>query len=172
MIPRVEDAFVAELERRIVAAVPETAPGDGATPETFVTTVEGRTVVPCVQEDPDGLTVFCTVRAEISVIFYSQKRRNDYSALLADLCRHPWIDLGGAWAKVRIERSEAVEGPYLSNDAWLFVAEWPVFEAEPGHGWEEPRIGRTSAGAKDIHPQPRPDLTDEPEGGGRFGRGS
>lgn len=169
MIPRVEDALIAELERRIAAAMPETAPGDADTPETFITTIESRTVVPNVQEEND-LTVFCMVTAEISVIFYSQKTRCDYSPLLADFCRHPWIDLGGAWAKVRIERSEAVEGPYLSNDAWLVRAEYPVFEVEPGHAWLDPNIGRVSAGVQDIYPRALPDTTDEPEGGKRFER--
>lgn len=48
MISRVEEALVAELERRIAAAMPETTPGDGGTPETFVTSIESRTVVPNV----------------------------------------------------------------------------------------------------------------------------
>ena len=169
MIPRVEDTLVAELERRIAAAMPETAPGGADTPETFVTSIESRTVVPNVQEEND-LTVFCMVIAEISVIFYSQKSRCDYSPLLADFCCHPWIDLGGAWAKVRIERSEAVEGPSLSNDAWLFRAEYPVFEVEPGHAWLTPKIGRVSAGVQDIYPRALPDTTNEPEGGKRFER--
>ena len=60
MIPRVEDALIAELERRIAAAMPETAPGGADTPETFVLSIESRTVVPNVQEEND-LTVFCMV---------------------------------------------------------------------------------------------------------------
>ena len=104
------------------------------------------------------------------MIFYSQKTRCDYSPLLADFCRHPWIDLGGVYAKGRIEGSEAAEGPYLSNDAWLFRAEYPVFEVEPGHAWLSPKIGRVSAGVQDIYPRALPDTTNEPEGGKRFER--
>ena len=64
-----------------------------------------------------------------------------------------------------------MEGPYLSNDAWLFRAEYPVFEVEPGHTWLAPNIGRVSVGVQDIYPRALPDTKDEPEGGGRFERG-
>ena len=165
MIPRIEDRLVDELERRIVAAVPETAPGDGTTPETFITTIESRTVVPNVQEQ-NNLTIFCNVTAEISVIFYSQKIRYDYSALLADFASHPFVNLGEACAKVRIEKSEAVEGPYLSNDAWLFRAEYPVFSVEPGHAWLTPNIASVTVGTPDLYPRALPDTTNEPEAQG------
>ena len=170
MIPRVEDVLVAELERRIVAALPETAPGDETTPETFITTVEGRTVVRNVQEQ-NTLTVFAWVTAEISVIFYSQKQRYDYSALVADFARNPMIQLGeGIFAKVEIEKSEAVEGPYLSNDVWLFTAKYPVVEVEDGQEWQPPKIANVTVGAPDIYPRSEWNKTDEPDGGGRFER--
>jgi hypothetical protein len=170
VIPRVEDILVAELERRIVAALPETAPGNDQTPETFITTVEGRTVVRNVQEE-NTLTVFAWVTAEISVIFYSQKTRYDYSALVADFARNPTVKLNdGVFAKVEIEKSEAVEGPYLSNDAWLFTAKYPVVEVEDGQIWEAPNIARVMVGAPDIYPRSEWNKTNEPDGGGRFGR--
>ena len=63
-----------------------------------------------------------------------------------------------------------MEGPYLSNDAWLVRAEYPVFEVKSGHTWLAPNIGRVSAGVQDIYPRALPDTTDEPEGGKRFER--
>lgn len=170
MIPNVEDILIAELERRIVAGVPDTAPGDGNTPETFITTVESRTFVRNVQEQ-SGLVVFGFVTAEITVIFYSRKRRYDYSALLADFARSPAIRLAdGVHAKIEMEKSEAVEGPYLSNDAWLFRATWPVLEIEEERGWENPRIAKVTVGAPDIYPRPEWDQTNEPTGRDLMGR--
>jgi hypothetical protein len=164
MIPRVEDILIAELERRIVAAMPETAPGDGNTPETFITTVEGRTIQRNVQEQ-STLTCFAWVTAEISVIFYSQKMRYDYSALIAGFARNPTIKLGeGVFAKVEIEKSEAVEGPYLSNDAWLFTAKYPIVEVEDGQTWEPPNVANVTVGAPDIYPRPEWDSTNDPAG--------
>ena len=176
MIPRVEDILIAELERRIVAAVPDTAPGDGLTPETFVTFVEERRIQRNVQEQ-NNLTVFCMVTAVISAIFFSQDRRYDYSALMADFARNPAIKLGeGVFAKVEIEQSETVgEGPYLNNDAWMFKATYPVFEIEASHAWQTPQVGNVTVGEPDIYPHEKPDDTNEPRGldpsgGGRFGR--
>jgi hypothetical protein len=165
MIPRVEDILVAELERRIVEAMPETAPGDGQTPETFVITVEGRTIARNVQEQ-NTLTVFAWVTAEITAVFFSGKTRCDYSALIADFARNPMITLGeGVYAKVEIEKSEAVEGPYLSNDAWLFTARYPVVETEPGQTWQPPSIANVTVGSPDIYPRPEWDARNNPAGG-------
>ena len=171
MIPNVEDILIAELERRIVAAMPDTAPGDGLTPETFVTTIEERTIKRNVQEQNE-LTIFCQVTAAISVIFFSQDRRYDYSALMANFARNPTIKLGeGIYAKVEIEQSETVgEGPYLNNDAWLFKTTYPVFEVEDSHAWQTPQIANVTVGAPDIYPRAEWNTTDEPTGGGRFER--
>jgi hypothetical protein len=144
VIPRVEDILVTELERRIAAAIPDTRPSDGEEPETFVISIEGRTVTRSVQEQ-SGLTAYAWVTAEIAVVFFSQKKRYDYSALIADLARNPMIELGETlYARVEIERSEAVEGPYLSNDAWLFTAAYPVVEIEERQVWQRPRIGNVT----------------------------
>jgi hypothetical protein len=170
VIPRIEDTLIAELERRIVAAVPDTAPGDGESPETFVTTIESRTIAPNVQEGNDA-TVYCRVTADISVVFFGQKRRYDFSALLVDFAKRPFIELGdGFAAKVAIERSEAIEGPYLSNDAWLFRIEYPVFSIEPMHGWQQPQVNQPTVGSHDIYPRAEWDRTNEPDGGRRFER--
>ncbi|MDR1874374.1 MAG: hypothetical protein LBQ90_05075 [Synergistaceae bacterium] len=153
MIPRVEDILIAELERRIVAAMPDTAPGDGTTPETFITVIEERTVTRNVQEQ-NALTIFAWVTAEIAVIVYSQKRRYDYSPLLADFAGNPMIKLGdGVFAKVEIEKSEAVEGPYLSNDAWLFKATYPIVGVEDGRTWQPPNIANVTVGVQEIYPR-------------------
>lgn len=181
MIPRVEDILIAELERRIVEALPETAPGDGGTPETFITSIEERSVVRNLQEQ-NTLTILCWVTVEIAVIFYSQKKRYDYSPMLAEFARNSLIRLGSdgqteVHAKVEIKKSEAVEGPYLSNDAWLFVANYPVVRVEEGQTWEEPRIANVTVGVEDIYPPAKWDETNEPRGraplrGNRNGTGS
>ena len=156
MIPRVEDILIEQLEQRIVTAMPDTQSGSGdenedeSEPESFVIYLEERTITRNVQEQ-NGLTAFAWVRAEIIVVFFSQKKRYDYSALIADFARNPMIHLGGSlYAKVEIERSEAVEGPYLSNDAWLFVAAYPIVEIEDGQTWKIPRIANVTTSAPDI----------------------
>jgi hypothetical protein len=150
MIPRVEDILVAELERRIAVAIPDTRPSEGEEPETFVISIEGRTVTRNAQEQSD-LTAYAWVTAEIAVIFFSQKKRYDYSGLMANFARNPMLQLGDRiYAKVEVERSEAVEGPYLSNDAWLFVATYPIVEIEEPQTWEIPRINSVTTGAPDI----------------------
>lgn len=169
MIPNIEDLLIAELERRIVVAMPETVrtesePGDGETLETFVTTVETRTVTRNVQEQ-NTCIIFAWVKAEIAVIFYSQKKRYDYSPLVASFALNPAIKLGNeVYAKVEIQKCEAVEGPYLSNDAWLFVATYPVIEVEDGQNWEVPQIVNVTIEAPDIYPRAEQDTTNEPRG--------
>ena len=124
MIPNVETLLIAELERRITAAMPETAaaPNDGdgeLTPETFVTFFDSRKATRNVQVQSDK-TIYCSVEAEIHVVFYSQKLRNDFSALIADFAHDPFIRLAeGVAARVEMNECETVEeGPYLRCDVW------------------------------------------------------
>lgn len=164
MIPRVEDLLVSALEARIVAVMPETAPGaEGAEP--FITTIEKRKVTPCVQEQ-ETLRRSCTVDAEISVILYNQKHRYDYSALLADFAVRPWLDLGdGVHAQVAMVESETVEGPYLSQDAWLFKARYGIYDTEAVTDWQSPAIHDVAQGDQDIYPCPVYDGRNDPDWG-------
>lgn len=135
MIPHVETIIRGEIERRIVAALPGTAPSDGTTPETFVITAEERKVTPCVQ-DQDDVTIFCTVEVVFSVLFYSRKMRYDYSPLLADMAKNPHLALPGPLhARIRWEESVAVdsqEGPHLTCEGWMVRVEYEVFELHEG----------------------------------------
>jgi hypothetical protein len=163
MIPRIEDLLVEELERRIVEAMPETAPGSCREPETFVTTFETRRFTPCIQEQ-ENVRVYGAVQAELSVIFYSQKERCDFTPLYVSFARNPCIQITeGVSVTVKLDRCEAAEGPYLSNDAWLIKAEYYIFEIEDAHEWQPPRAGGSDALAPDIFPRPEPDASDEPE---------
>jgi hypothetical protein len=163
MIPHIEDILIGELERRIVEALPGTAPNPNQEPETFTTTFESRKVVPCIQIQ-ENASIFATVAAEISVVFYSQRERYDYSPLYVSFARNPYIKLAeGVSAAIVMDRCEAVEGPYLSNDAWLVKAEYYIFEVVDGQEWQSPRLGNTGTSAPDLYPRPKPDLRDEPE---------
>ncbi len=163
MIPSIETLLVEELERRIVAAMPETAPSEDGEPETFVSTFESRTFKPCVQEQ-ENLVVYGKVEAELSVIFYSQKARNDLTPLYVNFAKHPFLRIAdGMLATVEFKKCEAVEGPYLSNDAWLFGLTYYIYETVEVQEWQPPRIGESDASAREIYPRPEPDLRSEPE---------
>lgn len=162
MIPRIEDAIVETLEARICAAIPETSPGEGNNPETFVTMIETRKFTPCLQEE-SRYTVFGEVEAEISVVLYSQKRRYDYSALMADFARNPVINVLGVPVVMTIDRCESVEGPYLTNDAWGIKAKYHIYDIEERQEWREPEIAKEIAHEYDIYPEPRPYQPNEPE---------
>ena len=107
MIPRVEDILIAELERRIVAAVPDTAPGDGLTPETFVTFVEERRIQRNVQEQ-NNLTVFCMVTAVISAIFSLSPAKAAISS------SEPRITSLRQWAGINIDEKSPGWNPVAS----------------------------------------------------------
>jgi hypothetical protein len=173
IVPNIEDIVVRELERRIVAAVPDTAPGNGETPETFVSTVESRLVERNMQEQSaphswtapgtGSLTLYAWVTAEVVVIFYSQKRRYDYCRLIADFASDPMVKLTeGVFARVEMRRSESAdnpymhvtEGPYLNSDAWLFEVKYPVIALSPEHEWQPPLIANVTTGAPDIFAKP------------------
>lgn len=162
MIPRIEDAIIENLERRICAAIPETAPGEGDEPETFVTTIETRKFTTSVQGQ-GNITIYGEVEAEISVILYSQKRCYDYSALLADFAANPCMSIFGVPVWLTIDRCEAVEGQHLTNDGWGFKARYYIFEVEDGADWRQPNVGAEFASEYDIYPEPRPYLPHEPE---------
>ena len=166
MIPRVEDLLIAELERRIVEALPDTAPNPNLEAETFTTTFESRKVAPCIQVQ-ENIVIYATVEAEISVIFYSQRERYDYSPLYVSFARNPYIKLAEGLpnisAAIVMDRCEAVEGAYLSNDAWLFKTRYSIFEIDDGQEWQSPHLGNTGTSAPDLYPRPKPDLRDEPE---------
>lgn len=164
MIPKIEDLLIEGLERRITEALPETsASSDGDEPETFVTTFETRSFNPCIQEQ-ENLTVYGEVTAEISVILYSQRTRYDYTALYISFAKDPYIRLApGVSAVIGLEKCEAVEGPYLSNDAWLFKTRYFVFEVDDAQEWQQPRLGNTGKSAPEIYPRPEPDTRHEPE---------
>ena len=162
MIPSIETLLVEELERRIVAAMPETAPSEDGEPETFVTTFESRTFKPCLQEQ-ENLVVYGKVEAELSVIFYTQKTRNDFTRLYVSLAKNPHLHTDGMAASIEFKKCEAVEGPYLSNDAWLFSVTYFIFETVEVQDWQPPRIDTSDASARDIYPRPEPDLRSEPE---------
>jgi len=162
MILRVEDLITRELERRIVEALPETSPGESGEPETFTTTFESRRFTPCVREQ-ENLVFFGEVEAELSVIIYSRRARYDYSPLYASLARDPYIKLDeGLSAAVAMLRCEAVEGPYLTSDAWLFKVTYPIFGVEAAHVWQPPRLANAQTSAQDVYPRSEPDTRNEP----------
>ena len=163
MIPHVEDILVAELERRICEAMPETAPGVDGEAETFVTTFESRKFTPCIQEQ-GNITVYGEVEAEISVVLYSHKQRYDYTPLYVSFAKNTHIKLAdGISACVSIDKCEAVEGPYLSNDAWLFKATYYIFDIEDVVDYAPPHLGTATTDAPDIYPRPVWDARNEPE---------
>lgn len=162
MIPRIEDAIVDALEKRICAAIPETAPGEGEKPETFVTMIETRKFTPCLQSE-SSYTVYGEVEAEISVVLYSKKRRYDYSALMADFARNPIVNVLGVPVVMTVDRCESVEGPFLTNDAWGIKAKYHIYDIEEEQEWREPEIAREIAHEYDIYPKPQPHQPHEPE---------
>lgn len=163
MIPNIETILIEALERRIVEALPETAPNPEAEPETFVSSFETRKFTPCIQAQ-ETLTIFGEVEAEISVVFYSQKERMDYTPLYVSLAKNRYIKLAeGVFACVRLGKCEAVEGPYLSNDAWIISAKYYVFEIGDGLEWQPPRAGERGTSVPDLYPRPTWDKRDEPE---------
>lgn len=161
MIPRIEDAIVEALEARICAAIPETSPGAGDDPETFVTTIETRKFTPCVQAE-GNYTVFGEVEAEISVVLYSQKARYDYSALMADFAKNPVVMILGVPVVMTIDRCESVEGPHITNDAWGIKTKYQIYDIEEGQEWQEPEIGVEIVNEHDLYPEPQPYQPNEP----------
>lgn len=162
MIPRIEDAIIEALEARICAAIPETSPGAGDDPETFVTTIETRKFTPCVQSE--GIyKLYGEVEAEISVVLYSRRARYDYSALMADFAKNPVVNVLDIPVVMTIDRCESVEGPHLTNDAWGIKAKYQIYDTEVGQEWQEPIVGAEIAGEYDIYPEPQPYQPNEPE---------
>lgn len=163
MIPKVEDILVAGLERRICEILGDVVAGTDNEPETFVTTFETRRFTPFRQEET-SITIFGEVNAELSVVFYSQKQRIDYSPLYASIASNPFIDLGaGISAFIEIDHCEAAEGPYLSNDAWLIKASYYVFEVDDATGYQPPIIAAAATSEYDVYPTPQPYQPNEPE---------
>jgi hypothetical protein len=163
MIPMIEDFIIQEIERRVTEAMPETSESDSGDAETFVVSFESRKFTPCLQEQ-ENLTVYGEVSAEISVVFFSQKKRYDYSPLYVSLTKKPFIQLADELAAhISLDRCEAVEGPYLSNDAWLIKAKYYVFETEGACEWQPPRIGTEDVSAPDLYPMQEPDESHAPE---------
>ena len=163
MIPKVEDILVTELERRICEALGDMVASPDLDPESFTTAFETRKFTACIQEQAN-IVVFGVMESELSVIFYSQKERIDYTALYVSLARNPFIRLAdGISAVVGLEKCEAVEGPYLCNDAWLIKARYHIFEIEDGQNHQPPRLGNSTTGAPDLYPRPAWDKRNEPE---------
>lgn len=163
MIPKVEDILVTELERRICEALGDMVASPDGDPETFTTTFETRKFTRCIQEQAN-IRIFGEVKAELSVIFYSQKERIDYSPLYASIARDPYIKLAeGVNATIGIDKCEAVEGQHLSNDAWLFGVNYFVFEIDDDREFQPPRLDTASTAAPDLYPRPEWNDRDEPE---------
>ena len=55
---------------------------------------------------------------------------------------------------------ETVEGPYLSNDAWIISAKYYVFKIGDGLEWQPPRAGERGTSAPDLYPCPTWDKRD------------
>lgn len=164
MIPRIEDYVIEELEKRICDALPDTAPNENQQQETFVVSIETRKFTPCVQAQ-ENFVIFGEVEAELTVVFYSQKQRVDYTPLYICLAKNPYIKLAdGVSARIGIDHCEAVEGPYLSNDAWLIRITYPIFDFESGLEWQQPHLGDADTNTLNFYPRAAWDKRNEPEG--------
>ena len=164
MIPRVEDALIAELERRVAESVPESAPAPEARPETFVVAIEERRFEKCRQEE-SAVTIYGRVEAAVSVCFYSQKTRYDYSAMMASFSGNPHLQIGGGLPAEIVEINSATveEGPYLTSDAWTFTVRYYIWDDGEGKEWRRPAINSEETAEPCVFPQPRPYDPNSPE---------
>lgn len=164
MIPRVEELLIEALEARIVRAVPETAPSKRDEPETFVTTIESRKFDMCVQEQSNGVTYGC-VEAELSVVFFSDKHRYDYSAMMADFARNRFVQIPGALPAQILEMlsETALEGPHLTTDVWGFKVLYYITGDGEDKEWQLPRLNAETAEAAEIFPADKPHDPNSPE---------
>lgn len=164
MIPRVEELLIEALETRIVCTVPETAPSKRDEPETFVTTIESRKFDMCVQEQSSGV-IYGSVEAELSVTFFSNKIRYDYSAMMADFARNPFLLIPGALPAQILEMlsETALEGPYLTTDVWGFKVLYCITGDGEDNEWQIPRINAETAETAEIFPEDKPHDPNSPE---------
>ena len=164
MIPRVEELLIDALEARIVRAVPETAPSKRNEPETFVTTIESRKFDMCVQEQSNGVIYGC-VEAEFSVVFFSDKNRYDYSAMMADFARNPFVQIPGALPAQILEMlsETALEGAHLTTDVWGFKVLYYITGDGEDKEWQIPHINAETAEAAEIFPADKPHDPNSPE---------
>lgn len=164
MIPRVEELLIEALEARIVCTVPETAPSKRDEPETFVTTIESRKFDMCVQEQSNGV-IYGSVEAELSVTFFSDKIRYDYSAMMADFARNRFVQIPGTLPAQITEMSSetALEGPYLTTDVWGFKVMYYITGDGADREWQLPEIRTVGVLAKEIFPADKPRDPNSPE---------
>lgn len=164
MIPRVEELLIDALEARIVCTVPETAPSKRDEPETFVTMIESRKFNMCVQEQSCGV-IYGSVEAELSVTFFSDKIRYDYSSMMADFARNPFLQIHKALpAQILEMQSEtALEGPYLTTDVWGFKVLYYITGDGEENEWQIPSINAVTAEAAEIFPEDKPHDPNSPE---------
>ncbi len=161
---RIEDGLIKALEDRIVKTVADTAPSIQDDPETFVVTIESRKFEPNKQEESKGV-VYGRVEAEISVCFFSQKTRYDYTAMMADFANNPFLEIPGALpAMISDLTSEtALEGPYLTTDVWGFKAHYFICGTGEDKEWQIPRINGETPRAAEIYPADEPYEPNSPE---------
>lgn len=164
MIPRIEDLLIAALEDRIVSTVPDTAPSQRDEPETFVVTIESRVFEPNVQQQSNG-AFYGAVDAEVSVVFFSDRTRYDYSAMMADFAQNPYVEIpDGLPAKIIELGSEtALEGPHMTTDVWGFKLHYYIYGDGEDKEWQLPQIHSETPQAAEIFPIDEPYDPNSPE---------
>lgn len=161
---RIEDGLIKALEERIVSTVADTAPSIQDAPETFVVTIESRKFEPNKQEESRGV-IYGRVEAEISVCFFSQKTRYDYSAMMADFANNPYIQIDDSLpAMITDMRSDtAIEGPYLITDVWGFNVHYYISGTGEDKEWQLPQIHGETPNVAEIYPKDEPYDPNAPE---------
>ncbi|MCQ4765074.1 MULTISPECIES: hypothetical protein [Cloacibacillus] len=161
---RIEDGLIKALEDRIVRTVADTAPSIQDDPETFVVTIESRKFEPNKQVESRGV-MYGKVEAEVSVCFFSQKTRYDYSAMMADFANDPFLQIEDALpAMISDMNSEtALEGPYLTTDVWGFQVHYYISGTGEDKEWQLPQIHGETPQAAEIFPIDEPYDPNSPE---------
>ena len=164
MIKRIEELLIEALEARIVRTVPETAPSKHDEPETFVTTIESRNFDMCVHDQSNGAIYGC-VEAELSVVFFSDRTRYDYSAMMADFAQNPFLQVTGALpVQIKSMMSEAaLEGPYMTTDVWGFKLVYYITGDGEDKEWQLPEVHGEHPAAEEIFPVTKPYDPNSPE---------
>lgn len=164
MIPKIEEMLISSLEKRVTETVSGVAPSFSAAPETIVTTIESRKFEMNLQDQGNGL-VYGLVEAEISVCFFSDRVRYDYSAMMASFAENPFLEIEGASPAqiMRMESESIIDGAYLCQDAWGFMVRYYItgdgFEKE----WQVPKINSETAQKYDVYPRDMPYMPHEPK---------
>ena len=109
--------------------------------------------------------IYGSVEAELSVTFFSNKIRYDYSAMMADFARNPFLLIPGALPAQILEMlsETALEGPYLTTDVWGFKVLYCITGDGEDNEWQIPRINAETAETAEIFPEDKPHDPNSPE---------